>query len=58
MNDILQAKANTRDLILAYIIGMQSELKNNTEDPQYQILQNLMDTIEERHGGMCQPYND
>lgn len=44
--------ADMRDNVIAHIVEMQNDLKNNIEDKGYQELQKLLELIEERYGKM------
>lgn len=48
--------ASCRDNIMCNIIGMQADLENDTTNPKYQVLQELMNLIIDRYGDMMKPY--
>ena len=56
INDEIKGREHFRDLVLAYICGLQNEKYWRTECEGYKALQALLELIEERHGGMMQPY--
>lgn len=51
-----QGAAHARDLIIANIIGMQSEIGHEAGNPKYDVLQELLVHIEETYGEMMAPF--
>lgn len=49
---------HARDLILAEIIGMQNEIGYYANLKKYQTLQEVYDTIVERHGDMFEDWKE
>lgn len=56
MSEYNKGAASCRDNIICNIIGMQNDLGNDTDNPKYQVLQELMDLIIDRYGDMMKPY--
>lgn len=55
MTEYSKGAASMRDLVLAYIIGLQNDMGNDTSSEGYQSLQKLSDIIVERHGDYASP---
>ena len=56
MSDFNKGAAMMRDLVISHIIGMQNDIGNDVEDKGYQKLQELMELIEGRYGGIYKPF--
>ncbi len=55
MSEYGKGQANFRDMVIAYIIGMQNEMQDRKGEG-YTTLQKLLEQIEERHGGMYEKF--
>lgn len=55
-DDRKEGKADFRDLVICYIIGFQNDKYWEKESEGYQALQDLLEMIHERHGGLYQEY--
>lgn len=55
MGDYTEGKERFRDIVIAYIIGIQNEMIDK-EGEGYSALQRLLDLIESRHGSMYEDF--